>query len=89
MDGSEIDDMYPALVEVVVNTDRSRSTTATLVFETRRLEDGTWIVQDDERFKPWVTVKIEAAFGDESEEVMRGFIKEIRADYPVSLSGGF
>ena len=83
LDGSEIDDMYPALVEVVVNTDRSRSTTATLVFETRRLEDGTWIVQDDERFKPWVTVKIEAAFGDESEEVMRGFIKEIRADYPA------
>jgi phage protein D len=83
LNGGEIDDIYPALVEVVVNADRSRATTATLVLETRRLEDGSWTVQDDDRFKPWVSVKIEAAFGDETEEVMRGYIKEIRADYPA------
>lgn len=83
LDGGEIDDMYPALVEVVVNADRSRAATATLVLETRRLEDGTWTVQDDRRFKPWVSVKIEAAFGNESQEVMRGFVKDVRADYPA------
>ena len=78
LDGSEIDDMYPALVEVVVDADRGRATTATLVFESRRLEDGFWAVQDDDRFKPWVSIKIEAVFGDESEEVMRGYVKEIK-----------
>ncbi len=83
MDGDEIDDMYPALVEVVVDADRSRATTATLVFEARRLEDGAWTVQDDDRFKPWVPIKIEAAFGDEVEEVMRGYVKEVSASYPT------
>ncbi|MDR4518611.1 MAG: hypothetical protein MRK00_14675 [Nitrosomonas sp.] len=82
LDNQEIDDMYPALVEVVVDADRSRATTATLVFETRRLEDGLWTVQDDDRFKPWIAVRIEAVFGDETEEVMRGFVKEVRAEYP-------
>jgi len=83
LDNEEIGDMYPALVEVVVDADRSRATTATLVFEARRLEDGLWTVQDDDRFKPWVSIKIEAVFGDETEEVMRGFIKEVRAEYPA------
>ncbi len=83
LDNSEIDDMYPALVEVVVEADRSRWTTATLVFETRRLEDGSWTVQDDDRFKPWVPVKIEAVFGDEREEVMRGWVREVNADFPA------
>jgi phage protein D len=83
LDNSEIDDMYPALVEVVVEADRSRWTTATLIFETRRLEDGSWTVQDDDRFKPWVPVKIEAVFGDEREEVMRGWVREVNADFPA------
>jgi hypothetical protein len=83
LDNSEIDDMYPALVEVVVEADRSKWTTATLIFETRRLEDGLWTVHDDDRFKPWVPVKIEAVFGDESEEVMRGYVREVNADFPA------
>ncbi|SEM71564.1 phage late control D family protein [Nitrosomonas marina] len=87
LDNEEIDDMYPALVEVTVEADRSRATTATLVFEARRLEDGLWTVQDDDRFKPWVPVRIEAVFGDEAEEVMRGYIKEVRAEYPPERGG--
>jgi len=83
LDNGEIDDMYPALVEVVVEADRSKWTTATLVFETRRLEDGSWIVQDDDRFKSWVPVTIEAVFGDETEEVMRGYVREVNADFPA------
>ena len=83
LNGAEITDMYPALIEVTVDADRGRATTATLVFESRRLEDGIWTVQDDDRFKPWVTVKIEAVFGDETEEVMRGYVNEVRAEYPA------
>jgi phage protein D len=83
LDGGEIDDVYPAMVEVVVEMDLRRWTTATLVFETRRLEDGLWTIQDDDRFKPWVEVRISAVFGDESEEVMRGYVREVRAEYPA------
>lgn len=82
-DGVEIADMYPALVEVVVVADRSRATSATLVLETRRLEDGSWSVQDDDRFKTWAAVKISAVFGDETEEIMRGYVKDVKAEYPA------
>jgi len=83
IDGAPIDDLYPSLVEVDVQADRNDWTVATLIFETRRLEDGTWVIQDDARLQPWKSIKIEAAFGDEVEEVMRGYIKDIRADYPA------
>jgi len=83
LDNEEISDLYPALVEVVVEADRKKWTTATLILESRRLEDGNWTVQDDDRVKPWVSVKISAVFGDETEEVMRGFVREVKADYPA------
>lgn len=87
IDGEVIEDLYPSLVEVEVQTDRKDWTVATLVFETRRLEDGNWVVQDDERMTPWKTIKIEAAFGENTEEVMRGFIKEVTAEYPSDKGG--
>lgn len=82
-DNQEAVDLYPALVEVVIATSRKQWTTATLIFETRRLEDGTWVIQDDDRVKPWVSVKITAVFGAESEEVMRGYVREVKVDYPA------
>ncbi len=87
VDGAAIEDLYPVLVEVEVDSNRSQWTVATLTFESRRMEDGTWLVQDDERFRPWVPVKIEAAFGKEREEVMRGYIREVRAEYPAERGG--
>ncbi len=83
LDNAEITDLYPALVEVMVETNRKQWTTATLVLETRRLEDGAWTVQDDDRIKPWVPMKISAVFGDETEEVMRGYVREVKAEYPA------
>jgi phage protein D len=83
IDGAPIDDLYPSLVEVDVQADRTDWTIATLIFETRRMEDGSWVIQDDARLQPWKSIKIEAAFGEEVEEVMRGYIKDIRAEYPA------
>ncbi|GAB1257658.1 hypothetical protein NBRC116494_21600 [Aurantivibrio plasticivorans] len=87
VDGESIDDLYPSLVEVEVESNRSDWTVATLIFESRRMEDGTWIIQDDERIAAWKPIKIEAAFGEETEEVMRGYIKEVRAEYPADKGG--
>lgn len=82
LDNSEIEDLYPALMEVTVAANRKKWTTATLIFETRRYEDGTWVVQDDDRIKPWVPIKITAVFGSEDEEVMRGYVREVKVEYP-------
>ncbi len=85
--GAEITDLYPFLVEVSVDASRDRPTTATLRFESRRDEHGRWLVQDDGRLVPWEQIVIEAAFGSTTEEVMRGFIREVRAEYPEEAGG--
>lgn len=80
--GEEITDLYPFLTEVTVNASRAEPTVATLTFESRRDEQGRWAVQDDGRLAPWEPIVIEAAFGSVTEEVMRGYIREVRAGYP-------
>ena len=84
VDDTPLDDLYPVLVSVEVSTSRGEAAAATLIFETRRFEDGTWNVQDLDLLKPWAPVKIEAAFGERVEEVMRGFILRVDADYPAN-----
>lgn len=83
VDGTMLDDLYPVLVSVEVATSRMEAAAATLTFESRRLEDGSWNVQDLDILKPWAPITIEAAFGDRVEEVMRGFILRVDASYPA------
>lgn len=83
IDGRELNDLYPALSEVKVETSRQHFAEATLTFDTHRLEDGVWTVQDDERLLPWRKVTIEADFGGPGpQEVMSGYVKSVRAGYP-------
>lgn len=77
-----IEDLYPFLKEVVVETSRDKPFVATLTFDTRRDEFGKWVVQDSPEIFPWQRIWIEVAFGEHEEEVMRGYIREVKADYP-------
>ncbi len=84
---SEVSDFYPYLQQVKVESSRKEATTATLTFNTARDTDGTWDVQDAGIFLPWEQIIIEAVFanslgGEHTEEVMRGFIREMSVDYP-------
>jgi hypothetical protein len=80
--GEEISDLYPFLVEVTVDSRRDQPAVATLKFESRRDEQGQWLVQDSGLLTPWEPMVIEAVFGSTTEEVMRGFIRQIDARYP-------
>lgn len=80
--GEEIAHLYPFLVEVRVDCSRGEAWTGTLRFESRRDETGVWMVQDDEAIRPWQPIVVEAAFGSTVEEIVRGYIREVRADYP-------
>lgn len=82
VDGEEAVDLYPFIVELTVETSRDCAATATLRFESRRDEHGVWTVQDAGILAPWKTIVIEAAFGSDTEEVMRGYIRDVSADYP-------
>lgn len=78
----KISDLYPLLVEVLVETSRAEASAATLTFETRRDETGLWAVQDQGVLAPWRPIVIEAAFGTYTEEVMRGYILRVKPTYP-------
>ena len=80
--GEEIADLYPFLTEVVVDCSREEASVATLKFESRRDENGQWIIQDDDRLATWEWIEIHATFGSSTEEVFRGYIREINAEYP-------
>jgi len=83
--GKEITDLCPYLVDVKVETSRSAASVCTLTFDTIRLNDCTWLVQDAGIFEPWNEFKIEANFGDYKEEIMRGFVRTIKADTPEQM----
>ena len=78
VDDSEISDLYPYLVEVRVETSREAAAVCTLVFDSLRTETGEWLVQDAGVFLPWKRILIEARFGERSEEIMRGYVRELR-----------
>ena len=82
VDGTEIVELYPLLLEVTVEASRTEAATASLTFETRCNELGKWTVQDADVLVPWARVIISAAFGSRVEEVMRGYIREVKLETP-------
>ncbi len=80
--GHEISDLYPFLTEVTVEVGRSEAAAATLNFESRRDEEGLWSVQDAGILKDWESIIIEAAFGDYTEQVFSGYIRQVKPEYP-------
>jgi len=81
----EIEELYPLLVEAKVELSRSAPALCTLTFDSIRESDNNWAVQDAGIFVPWSVFKIEADFGDYSEEIMRGFVKTLQADSPERM----
>lgn len=80
--GAEIADLYYCLVEVSAQLNNAEASEATLVFETRRIDGDTWSVHDDLRIRPWQTLEIAASFGDREEEVFRGYIRQVKVEFP-------
>ncbi|WP_020681049.1 phage late control D family protein [Marinobacterium rhizophilum] len=87
INGEEIDDLYPLLVELSAVLDRRESAEATLLLETRRLEDGRWNVHDDDRIRPWAEIAIAASFGDQEAPVFDGYIRQVKVDLPEDQGG--
>ena len=91
IDGKEVKEVYPYLNEVSVEMTRKSATTATLKFSVFRDEKGKWAVVDlgspDPTFKRWRKIEVWAAFAERKLEVMRGYIREVKPDYPADMSG--
>ena len=83
--GEEITDLYPYLLDLKVETSRAAPSVCTLTFDTIRSQDDTWKVQDAGIFEPWNDFKIEADFGNYEEEIMRGYVRTVKADTPEKM----
>jgi hypothetical protein len=80
--GQELSDLYYCLVEVNAVLNRAEASEATLIFETRRVDGDKWSVHDDERIRPWQSIQISATFGTREDEVFRGYIRQVRVEFP-------
>lgn len=85
VDGNEISELYPSLVDVTVEMSRTAPSVCTMIFDSIRLDEQTWDVQDSGIFEPWKEFRIDADFGEYDEEVMRGYVKLIKADTPEQM----
>ena len=74
VDDEEISDLAPYLVEATVEASRGEAAVCTLVFDTFRLEDETWQVQDAGVFLPWKPFRIEAAAPPSLRPQARAFL---------------
>jgi phage protein D len=83
VDDQEIAELYPFLREVTAEAFRDDASTAKLTFETQRDEHGRWSVQDRGILAPWKRIVIEITFGQRNEELFRGYIRDVLADYPA------
>lgn len=90
VDGKELKDFYPYLNEVSVEMSRKSATVATLKFNLIRDENGKWLVLDhgspDTTLKPWRKIEIFASFAERTEEIMRGYIREVKPNFPTDMS---
>lgn len=83
---SPIEELHRYVREVTVQMSRRAATTVTIVLDSFRDESGRWLVQDSGVFEPWSKVMVTAWFGTHTEEVMRGYIKQVLLDYPQDMS---
>ncbi len=69
-------------IEIV--TSRTEAAAATIIFEDRRTEDGTFMVADSELFFRWQPIRLSADFTSYAEEILRGYITGIKPNFPPS-----
>lgn len=86
VDGTAVTELYRFMKKVEVKMSRASATICSIELDTFRDEQGEWSVQDGGVFQPWKELLVEAHFGDRVEEVMRGFVKEIRVQHPPDMS---
>lgn len=74
-----------ALIKSIeIATSRADAAAATIVFEDRRIEDGTFMVADSGLFERWQPVRLSADFTSFAEEILRGYVTAIKPNFPPS-----
>ena len=74
-----------ALVKTVdIITSRKEAAAATILFEDRRTEDGSFMVADSGLFERWQPIRLTADFETYREEILRGYVTGLKPNFPAS-----
>ena len=78
IDGEEITDVYQDLASLEVEMDDELASMFRMRLGISLQPDGVWTHLDDERFRVWKSVVIKAGFGEASEELISGYITNVK-----------
>src|ERR1700752_4060665 len=71
-------DLLLSQEEMEIEQDHRLAATFRLKLPIGRRDDGLWRLLDHERVKLWKKVKISAAVGDEEQDLIEGFLTQIK-----------
>ncbi len=81
LDG-EIDLPKTDLISLEVELDNELASMFRLRLAIRQQRDGSWTYLDEERFRPWMPMRITGGFDTGTEELLSGYITHVKPDFP-------
>ena len=81
LDG-EIDVPKTDLVSLEVELDSELASMFRLRLAIRQQRDGSWTYLDEERFRPWMPMRITGGFDTGAEELLSGYITHVKPEFP-------
>mgnify|MGYP000004654392 CR=1 FL=1 len=86
IDGNEIEEIYQDLINVEVELDDELASVFRLSLNMLFI-DGQWTNLDDNRLRVWKPITITAGFEDETEELLSGYITQVKPHFSASEGG--
>ena len=77
----EMDVPKTDLVSLEVELDTELASMFRLRLAIRQQRDGSWTYLDEERFRPWMPMRITGGFDTGTEELLSGYITHVKPDF--------
>src|SRR5262247_383911 len=77
----ELDVPKTDLLSLEVELDNELASMFRLRLAIRQQREGSWTYLDDERFRPWMPMRITGGFDTDTEEFLSGYITHVKPDF--------
>jgi len=82
-------DLFLSLLEMDVEEDHRMATSFSIKVAITRQDDGLWTLLEDERIKPWARIAISVTVGEEEQEIVSGYITQIKSHIAQDENGSY
>jgi phage protein D len=89
INGDAAQDLFPPLVEMVVEEDHRMAAVFRIKVSIRLQEDGHWTYLDDSRIKLWSKVTIAANTSDQDQKLITGYITHLKPHFEADENNSF